>query len=962
MAEAKIFSDSEELVRAGIDHLGRFSFQNRHNPFVSSRAALDLRPARHRQLVQLLDGVIDPREWLEGPGRAAMRGVKIGLVPRGPHLVAEQGKLVAGIESVHAFLQAPLFWWLVSILWTITMSRSVDPLLGDGVKGYRTHPKFLKDPDSEGRMLSSSGFGSWLEFPGEVAEASPGVTLAANKVDVRAFYYSIDAGPRQILNRFFASRGARAPQTRHARVLTTLLEALHQRCAERCAEIAPRRADLGYEGDSPLPVGPPSSQLLANMVMALVIDEIEANEEVLGAAAYADDVIVMTPALPEIEEGPAAYLARLGLCGEAAPHKLQADSLQGIARLQLNIEKCEITYSRREEGAQEPAAGGLAALIGQFAAGDWDPYLESDPEPEWGGTPVTTVLRLPGQRAAVPQQLVNDIRELVGEIRVGLTPEELQARYEQLRRGLDHGHLLALQPYWRELLVIAIVTKGIEEVEVLTAELRAVIEALRMPSGANKKAREALDFGLRASWVQSLAQAIAVATDKGERAALLDAMPEIDLPAEPASTKTTIEHAMRIRERRLLPSSLVAAPLAEFTDWPGRLIGKGAFGDFIEWSRQFSEDAAEQLAAAVERAVRFIPLHESCLAIHLWAGLGREDWLELAFRVLGAQPLMQASLVAQLQGVARKHLDLDNHYIGNGYQQMLTVGMPSLEVNEKQLKLLLAEDWSGLGRVFKKSRADLSTILDAAAVSRARFLVLPEWSVVAQQLPELFQRSRQERMLVIAGQAPEVISSVYRNSLWTGIPIVDAGGHRACLVPPARQKHFLSPEEEKLLGEHGAVAATPSEEVSVYNWRGIRFGSLICFEFADVGVRQELRFKADLVTVSSLNHDWRYFDAVQDATTRDNYCLAVCVNTGTYPGTRITRPTSSEMAEVASVHGSGHPVLITKRIDMTPIVAAQIAQKEPEEATVIPPLDGITLKDYKPFPPTWQGDPGVGTS
>ena len=158
---------------------------------------------------------------------------------------------------------------------------------------------------------------------------------------------------------------------------------------------------------------------------------------------------------------------------------------------------------------------------------------------------------------------------------------------------------------------------------------------------------------------------------------------------------------------------------------------------------------------------------------------------------------MQSNLVAHLKRVALKHLDPDNHYEGNGYQQILAVAMPSLEVDENQLKLVLAEDWIDLGHIFKRSRADLSTILDAAAVSRARFLVLPEWSVVAQQLPELFQHSRQERTLVIAGQAPEVISGVYRNSLWTGIPIVDAGGHRACLVPPARQKHFLSPEEEK---------------------------------------------------------------------------------------------------------------------------------------------------------------------
>ena len=957
-AGPKIFHDSEELIRAGIDHLGRFSFQKRDNPFVSSRAALDLSPARHQQLIQLLDGELDPRQWLKGPGRAAMRGIKIGLIPRGPHLVAEQGDLVAGIESVHAFLQAPLFWWLVSILWTITMARSVDPLLGDAIKGYRAHPKFLKNPDSEGRMLSNSGnaYRSWLEYPGEVAEENRGVTLAANNVDVRAFYYSVDAGPRAILNRFFASRDSRAPQSRHARVLTTLLEALHERYAKRCGEIEPRRSDLGYEGNRPLPVGPPSSQLLANMVMALAIEEICTNQEVVGAAAYADDVIVMTPALPEIEEEPASYFARLGLCGEAEPHPLRAEALAGIARLQLNLDKCEITYSRRAEEAEEPAAsqaGGLAALlIKEFATGDWDPYLESDPEPEWGGTPVMTVLRSPGRPDRVPRQLVDEIREMVGEIRVGLTPEELQGRYERLHQGLDHGHLLALQPYWRELLVIAITTKGVEEIEVLTADLRAVIEALRMPSGANERAREALKFGLRASWIQALAQAIAVATDEEERKMLAEAIPEIDLPSEPAKMKTTIEHAMRIRERRLLPSSLVAAPLAEFTDWRGRLIGRGAFGDFIAWSRGLGENAAEQLAVAVERAVRFIPLHECCLGIHLWAGLEREDWLKLTFRILGAQPLMQSDLVAQLKQVALRHLDPENHYEGVGYQQLLAVAMPSLEVNEEQLKLTLEEDWTGLGDIFKKSRANLTKILGAAEDSRARFLVLPEWSVVAQQLPELFEKAGYEEMLVIAGQAPEVISGVYRNSLWTGIPIVDAGRHRACLVPPARQKRYLSPEEEKALKKYEATPAPASEEVAVYSWRGIRFSSLICFEFADVGVRQQLRFKADLVTVSSLNHDWRYFDAVQDATTRDNYCLSVCVNTGTYPGTRITRPTSSEMAVVASVHGSGHPVLITKRIDLTPIVAAQIAQKEPKETTTVPPLDGIRLKDYKPFPPT----------
>jgi|GEM_PF-7085358 len=943
---------SEQLVRLGIDHLGRFSFRKRDNPFVSSRGALTLSPERRRQLVALLDGALDPDEWLEGPGKALLREVRIGLVPREARLVMQEGDLVAGVESVHAFLQAPLLWWLVSILWTITVGRSIDPLLSDSIKGYRFHQKFLEDPTSEGRMLRNSGnsYRRWREFPGQVADENRGVTLGANTLDVRAFYYSIDAGPRQILNRFFASHGRRAPQTRHARVLTTLLEALHKRYAERCTEVQPRFSDLGYEGESPLPVGPPSSQVLANVVMAMAVEEISVNSEVLSAAAYADDVIVMTRALPEIDEGIATYFGRLGLCEEAEPHMLRVDSLEGLARLQLNMDKCEISYSSRTQSAEASEAHDAAGLLQELMAGDWDPYLENEPEPEWDNGPITTVIRSPNRRERIPQRLKDEIVDMVGEIRVGLTPEELQARYERLHRDLDHGHLLALQPYWTELLVIAMVTKGIKEVEPLTSELCAVAEALRMPGEENVRAREALEFGLRASWIQALAQAIAVATDEDEKESLLEALPEIDLPSGPARMKTVVEHARRIRERRLVPSSLVAAPLAEFSDWQGRLIGRGAFSDFVEWSRGL-DDAAEQLVAGVARAVRFIPLHECCLAIHLWAGPRHEDWLELAFTVLGAQPLMQDDLVAQLKAVALSHLDDTTHYEGLGYQQMLAVAMPSLEVNEDQLELILEKNWTELGQVFKRSRAALSKLLDAAKESHARFLVLPEWSVAPQQLLELFERSRHEQTLVVAGQTPEVVLSEYRNSLWTGIPIVDRAGHRACLVPPARQKRFLSPEERRLLKKHEATKAPHTDQVSVYSWRGIRFASLVCFEFADVAAREQLRFKADLVTVSSLNHDWRYFDAVQDATTRDNYCLAVCVNTGAYPGTRITRPTSSEKAVVASVHGSGHPVLITKRIDLTPIVAAQIARKEPKEATTIEPLDGIKLADYKPFPP-----------
>jgi hypothetical protein len=206
-------------------------------------------------------------------------------------------------------------------------------------------------------------------------------------------------------------------------------------------------------------------------------------------------------------------------------------------------------------------------------------------------------------------------------------------------------------------------------------------------------------------------------------------------------------------------------------------------------------------------------------------------------------------------------------------------------------------------------------------------------------------------MAIVGGGVPEVIAGHYRNLLWTGLPLTDKAGHRACLVPPPRQKRFLSPAEQKLITSAGVKPAVIRSPVSVFYWGEIRIASLICFEFADIEVRRKLRFSTDIITVSSLNRDWRYFESIQDATTRDDYCLTICVNTGALPGTRIVRPTKSEMAVVASVHGADRPALISKLIDLRPILAAQVSGRAPVEILATEPIDDVGLADYKPFPP-----------
>jgi hypothetical protein len=298
---------------------------------------------RHLQLLtELLGGERRASHWLKGPqARNLLGSVKVGSVPRDVQLVAREGELVVGVESVHAFLQAELFWWMVSILWTIAISSEVEPLLGDGVMGFRFQRAFLEDPATSGVMFGDPhrAHERWQRFPSRIAADHPDGILATNTLDIRAFYYSVDVRPGRIISAFYAAKGEPLPRSRALRVLTTLLDALHLRFAERCAGTQPRRGDLGIEGACPLPVGLPSSPVLANMLMSLVLDDLATAPDTLAVASYADDVIVMTPSLLDLDEKPADYFARLGLSSAEDPYVLRSPSTAGLAQLTLRLER-----------------------------------------------------------------------------------------------------------------------------------------------------------------------------------------------------------------------------------------------------------------------------------------------------------------------------------------------------------------------------------------------------------------------------------------------------------------------------------------------------------------------------------------------------------------------------------------------------------------------------------------------
>jgi predicted amidohydrolase len=945
---------TEELIDIGLHHLARFAFFTRDNPFLSSRAAVRLPPQHRAALAALLDNEVDPEKWLTSTAaRPLLQQIQVGCVPRTVQLVTTEGQAKVGVADVHAFLRAPLFWWLISILWCLNAGRRLDPLLDDGVKGYRLHPGFIKEPDQRGLMFREhkASHRAWRGFAAEVAGEFPGEVLATNMIDLRDFYYSSTAVPSSIVSHFLKAKGKRLRRGTRDHTLTRLLDALHRRYAARCRDILPRPhlTDASF----PLPVGLPSSRILANFIVDLAREDLASAANIEGVAAYADDLLLISRELPAMSENSAQYLARLGVIPAHGDPSLNSPLAIPIADLVVSLDKSSTSYSR--SSASDDDAEDEQPTLREDP--NLDPYIESHPDPDWGGR-LRIVLQAPHRPERIPRELSKELEQMVDEIRIGLDPQEAETRLRAFIEEIDGGLFLALRPHWVDLLVVGVTAGGAEFVETISAHYVRLVDELEAPPDSSHAMRQALRVGLRASWIQALAQALSVSLGIEELDDLTATLPVVfeDTTLGTVRTLDVVRYAKRLRERRLVPGALVSAPLAEFTSWEGPLIGSKAFTSFMEWtSRRPSNERKQELLDGIEDSVRFVHLHEICIALHLWVNASghHDEWLTDAFTLLRRQPLVQSEQVEDLavRSVQCMHPgsrtadDVDN-------APTLRFALPSLPIDEEQLRALLEGNTERTHEIASKARRRVRSIVGISSRNKADVLVLPEWSLPPQQLPWLMSRAADADMLVIAGQSPTVEQGVYSNCLWTGIPVQDAAGHKECLVAPPREKRYLSPEEQHMIQTAGIEAAKADDIIPVYDWRGIRFASLVCFEFADIATRTELRTSADLLTVSSLNKDWRYFDAIQESTTRDNYCLTVCVNSGGYPGTKIMRPTGSAMSVAASVHGSDDPAVVSRRIDMHPIVVARVEERRPSEATERDPADDTELNDYRAFRPT----------
>lgn len=144
-----------DIIETAYAHLGRAAYRTDDNPYLRSVITERRSPNRERALRSAADGTMEPAAWLTSEtAKKLLEAIAVGAAPRDLQLVLRDGQERVGVESVHAFLRAPIFWWLISHLWCLEVGRTLDQHMSARIMGYRLNEQFLAAPERSTQMFS----------------------------------------------------------------------------------------------------------------------------------------------------------------------------------------------------------------------------------------------------------------------------------------------------------------------------------------------------------------------------------------------------------------------------------------------------------------------------------------------------------------------------------------------------------------------------------------------------------------------------------------------------------------------------------------------------------------------------------------------------------------------------------------------------------------------------------------
>lgn len=264
-------------------------------------------------------------------------------------------------------------------------------------------------------------------------------------------------------------------------------------------------------------------------------------------------------------------------------------------------------------------------------------------------------------------------------------------------------------------------------------------------------------------------------------------------------------------------------------------------------------------------------------------------------------------------------IDLINISIPNDSPAKYYVGLANTTVSEEDaLQSLICPEH----KMTIQDKEHLFSMANSAVKEGANFITFPEFFVPIVWLRDITRFAQKNDVTIIAGlRYIRNTNRVYNCT--TIIQPCNNNGFRNA-VTLFREKNFYAPEEKESLyklGYHIPNYIRPMYYVVHSN--GIRYSTILCFEFTDIYSRAGLKSKIDVLFVPQLNKDTNYFSSIVESTSRDLHCFIVQANTSKYGDSRITGPFDTIHKNIVQIKGGSNDVVIIGELEFEKVKEAR---------------------------------------
>ena len=824
------------------------------------------------------------------------------------------------LKSVNFFINAPIEIHILDSLWTVMLAKlDYDTnVLSNDVYGNTINESVLFGYDGEisfdNRVLFSRYYNKYTAWRNKAFRALEVNYESANdsvliSLDIQSYFYSVRF-KYSYLNDCFGDHLL----LRQIRPLTFMMKRVY---SVYTCRIKPYRKDLSKlrKEEYPLPIGLFSSMFLANLYLKDFDYQVREIEGVKYYGRYVDDILLVVRKSIPAQMKDSQIISDLLVNNGLLVKNKGMYKFVNYKSLFIQSKKIKIVYIDHKESR---------ALIDIYNKTVKDYPSQMGRQPFWGlelpkldeeiysienfkkenkirdiGFIGVDSFKVGRYFSALPRRYAN-VNSFSGNIRV-----EINENLYQIRKFFIGSQTIEYYAHWLNYLYFLVITKSKDRINEFLADTEKSIKTLTFRSlektlynqvgRINKKAKRTLQQHLDICLEIALSIDIGFANNHFKNSCLM---------ANKYVASNMFEH------------SFVAFPIANYLDFSSDI-------SFCKMNLYEIGECENDISSSFKFAwsPRFIHFYELSLLhfyhyhLHGETYHGGEDFynklVEDYCRINHLKfipfKLKNKSIIAN-EEYFLEQTDFPND--NNEPPSVVDVVVGSIDINTPNN----SSDFDRWTHITIREKESLYDVLNQAykcfkkRSSKNRgtiLLVLPELCYPIYWINDLIKFSQMNQIAIVTGlqYVGDEANRKY-NYLATILPFESGDVKYRNAFVSIREKNDYSPIEYIELAKLGFTCKDKKiANYQIFNWRGIHFTPMVCYEFTDVMARAILKGHIDAIAATVCNHDTTYFSNIIDSTARDLHAFVIQANSSRFGDSRVTGPYDRDSKDVFKIKG-----------------------------------------------------------